>query len=147
MSPSNELLYVSLQLTALAEATPTEKFSWRPDPGVRSTSELYMHIVTANFGLLNAIGVEPPVDMSENMEKAVTAKADVIVWLKRSLDAVKSALAAATPEDMKRKVENPEPDATVFGIFLRIIIHANEHRGQLVAYARMTGVVPPPLQS
>jgi uncharacterized damage-inducible protein DinB len=147
MSPSNELLYVSLQLTALAEATPAEKFSWRPDPGVRSASELYMHIVTANFGLLKTIGVDPPVDMSENMEKTVTAKADVIVWLKRSLDAVKSALAAATPEDMKRRVENPEPDATVFGMFLRIIIHANEHRGQLVAYARMTGVVPPPLQS
>jgi uncharacterized damage-inducible protein DinB len=147
MSPSNELLYVSLQLTALAEATPAEKFLWRPEPGVRSTSELYMHIVTANFGLLNAIGVDPPVDVSENMEKTVTAKADVIVWLKRSLDAVKTALAAATPEDMKRKVENPEPDATVFGIFLRIIIHANEHRGQLVAYARMTGVVPPPLQA
>jgi uncharacterized damage-inducible protein DinB len=147
MSPSNELLYVSLQLTALAEATPAEKFLWRPEPGVRSTSELYMHIVTANFGLLNAIGVDPPVDVSENMEKTVTAKADVIVWLKRSLDAVKTALAAATPEDMNRKVENPEPDATVFGIFLRIIIHANEHRGQLVAYARMTGVVPPSLQS
>jgi len=34
-------------------------------------------------------------------------------------------------------------DATVDGIYLRIIIHANEHMGQLVAYARMTGVVPP----
>jgi uncharacterized damage-inducible protein DinB len=147
MSPSNELLYVSLQLTALAEATPAQKFSWRPDPGVRSTSELYMHIVTANFGLLNVIGVGPPVDMSAGMEKTVTAKTDVIEWLKGSLDAVKTALAAATPEDMKRKVENSEPNATVFGIFLRIIIHANEHRGQLVAYARMTGVVPPPLQS
>ena len=147
MSPSNELLYVSQQLIALAEATPAEKFSWRPGSGVRSTSELYMHIVTANFHLPNAIGVDPPVDMSENMEKSVTAKADVITWLKRSLDAVKTALAAATPEDMKRKVENPEPDATVFGISLRIIIHANEHKGQLVAYARMTGVVPPPLQS
>ena len=147
MSPSNELLYVSLQLAALAEATPAEKFSWRPEPGVRSTSEIYMHIVAANFGLLNVIGLDSPGDMSENMEKTVTAKADVVNWLKRSLDAVKAALARATPEDMKRKVESPEPDATVFGIFLRIIIHANEHRGQLVAYARMTGVVPPPLQS
>jgi len=147
VSPSNELLYISMQLTSLAEATPAEKFSWRPHPGVRSTSELYMHIVTANFGLLHVIGVDPPVEMSANMEKTVTAKTDVIAWLKRSLDAVKTALAAATPEDMKRKVENPEPDATVFGIFLGIIIHANEHRGQLVAYARMTGIVPPPLQS
>ena len=34
-------------------------------------------------------------------------------------------------------------DATVDRMYLRIIVHANEHRGQLVAYARMTGVVPP----
>jgi uncharacterized damage-inducible protein DinB len=114
---------------------------------MRSTSEMYMHIVTANFGLLKVIGLDTPADLSENLEKTVTTKAEVIPWLKRSLDAVKTALAAATPEEMQRKVKNPEPDATVFGIFLRIIIHANEHRGQLVAYARMTGVVPPPLQS
>jgi uncharacterized damage-inducible protein DinB len=147
MSPSNELLYVSQQLIALAEATPAEKFAWRPGSGVRSTSEMYMHIVTANFGLLKVIGLDTPADLSENLEKTVTTKAELIPWLKRSLDAVKTALAAATPEEMQRKVKNPEPDATVFGIFLRIIIHANEHRGQLVAYARMTGVVPPPLQS
>ena len=146
MSPSNELLYVSQQLIALAEATPAEKFSWRPAAGVRSTSEVYMHIVTSNFGLLSVIGLKAPADMSENMEKTVTSKAEVIAWLKRSLDAVKTAHAAATPQDLERKVKTPEPDATVFGIYLRTIIHANEHRGQLVAYARMTGVVPPPLQ-
>ena len=34
-----EWLHVSQQLIALAEATPEEKFSWRPAPGVRSTSD------------------------------------------------------------------------------------------------------------
>jgi uncharacterized damage-inducible protein DinB len=34
-------------------------------------------------------------------------------------------------------------DATVDGMFLRIIVHDNEHMGQLIAYARMTGVAPP----
>jgi len=28
-------------------------------------------------------------------------------------------------------------------MYLRIIVHANEHMGQLIAYGRMTGVVPP----
>src|ERR1700726_1932565 len=51
-----EWLHVSQQLIALAEATPEEKFSWRPAPGVRSTSEVYMHIVEANFGLLAVTG-------------------------------------------------------------------------------------------
>jgi len=105
MSPSNELLYVSQQLIALAEATPAEKFAWRPGSGVRSTSEMYMHIVTANFGLLKVIGLDTPADLSENLEKAVTTKAEVTPWLKRSLDAVKTALAAATPEEMQRKVK------------------------------------------
>ena len=43
-----EWKHVSRQLIALAEATPPEKFTWRPAAGVRSTSEVYMHIVIAN---------------------------------------------------------------------------------------------------
>jgi hypothetical protein len=53
-----EWLHVSQQLVALAEATPEEKFSWRPAPGVRSTSEVYMHLATANFYLLSVTGPE-----------------------------------------------------------------------------------------
>ncbi len=34
-------------------------------------------------------------------------------------------------------------DATVDGMYLRIIVHDNEHMGQLIAYARMNGIVPP----
>ena len=45
--------HVSSQLVALAEAFPAEKFAWRPAPGVRSTSEVFMHIAIANLGLLN----------------------------------------------------------------------------------------------
>src|SRR5437667_7131293 len=33
-----EWKHVSQQLVALAEATPADKFAWRPAPGVRSTS-------------------------------------------------------------------------------------------------------------
>jgi uncharacterized damage-inducible protein DinB len=135
--------HVSGQLIALAEATPPEKFTWRPATGVRSTSEVYMHIVRANFLMLKAIGSKMPPDFTDGIEKTVTSKADVVQWLKRSLDAVKEAHAAETPADLQRKTNIFKIDATVDGIFLRIIVHNNEHMGQLVAYARMTGVVPP----
>jgi uncharacterized damage-inducible protein DinB len=138
-----EWRHVSNQLVALAEATPADKFAWRPAPGVRSTSEVYMHIVTANFWLLSVTGPKMPADLKENAEKTVTSKAEVIAWLKRSLEAVKQAHLAADPKDMTRKVKVLGRDATVDGMYLRIIVHANEHMGQLVAYARMTGVVPP----
>ena len=138
-----EWRHVSSQLLALAEATPEEKFSWRPAPGVRSTSEVYMHIAIANFGLLAFTGPKKPDDLKEGMEKSVTAKTDVINWLKRSLDAVKQAHLAATPKDLQRKVHIYDRDANADGMYLRIIVHTNEHMGQLIAYARMSGVVPP----
>jgi uncharacterized damage-inducible protein DinB len=136
--------HVSRQLIALAEATPAEKFAWRPAPGVRAVSEVYMHIAMANFYLLSVTGPKMSADLtSEDLEKTVTAKADVINWLKRSLDAVKTVHSAVKLEDLKRKVKVNGVDATVDGMYLRIIVHANEHMGQLVAYARMSGVVPP----
>ena len=138
-----EWKHVSSQLVALAEATPEDKFSWRPAPGVRSTSEVYMHIAMANFYLLSVTGPKMPSDVKNGMEKTVTSKADVINWLKRSLDAVKQARAGITPQDLQRKVHIADRDATVDGMYLRIIVHANEHMGQLIAYARMTGLTPP----
>jgi len=109
-----EWRHTSSQLIALAEATPADKFAWRPAAGVRSTSEVYMHIVDANFYLLSGAGVKMPADFKENLDKTVTSK-----------------------------VRFEDRDSTVDNMYLRIIIHANEHMGQLVAYARMTGVVPP----
>jgi uncharacterized damage-inducible protein DinB len=138
-----EWRHVSSQLIRLAEATPEDKFSWRPAPGVRSTAEVYMHIVDANSYLLSVIGPKMPADLTDEVEKTATSKATVIAWLKRSLDAVQKAHLAETPKDLQRKVHIEDRDATVDGIYLRIIVHANEHMGQLVAYARMTGVVPP----
>ena len=144
-----EWLHVSSQLIALAEVTPAERFGWRPAPGVRSTSEVYMHIALANFYLLSVTGPKMPVELTRepapgfNMEKSVTSKAEVINWLKRSLEAVKQAHLAVTPQDLQRKVHIYDRDTNVDGMYLRIIVHANEHMGQLVAYARMTGVVPP----
>lgn len=135
--------HVSRQLVALAEAIPAEKYSWRPAAGVRSTSEVFMHIAIANFELLSATGPKMPADLKGDMEKAVTAKPEVIEWLKRSLDAVQTAHRGVTAADLQRKVSVNRRSATVDGMYLRIIVHANEHMGQLVAYARMNGITPP----
>jgi uncharacterized damage-inducible protein DinB len=136
--------HVSRQLIALAEATPPEKFAWRPAPEVRSMSEVYMHIALANFYLLSVRGPKMPSGIkSPDMEKTVTAKAEVIDWLQRSLDAVKTAHASLKPADLQRKVKIAGREANVDGMYLRIIVHANEHMGQLIAYARMNGIVPP----
>jgi len=138
-----EWRHVSNELIALANATPAEKFAWRPSPGVRSTSEVYMHIAIANFYLLSVTGPAMPPDLKDNAETTVTSKPEVIKWLKRSLEAVKQAHLVETPDHLARKVRIQGRDSTVDDIYLRIIVHDNEHEGQLIAYARMTGTVPP----
>ncbi len=139
-----ELKHVSAQLLALAEATPADKFAWRPSPGVRSTSEVYMHIAIANFYFLSTVGKQTmPAEIKPGFEKSVTAKADVISWLKRSLDAAREARAGESPKELERKVEFLKQSTTADAVYLRLIIHCNEHMGQLVDYARMTNLTPP----
>ena len=135
--------HVSRQLVALAEAIPAEKYAWRPAPGVRSTSEVLMHLVISNFGLLSVTGPKVPPDLKEELEKTVTKKADVVAWLKRSLEAVRKAHTGIAASELQRKVKVAGREANVDGMYLRIIVHANEHMGQLIAYARMMGVKPP----
>jgi uncharacterized damage-inducible protein DinB len=137
--------HVSRQLISLAEAIPADKYSWRPAPGgARSVSEVLMHIAIANFYLLSVTGPKMPADItSDDMQKKVTEKTAVIDWLQRSLDAVKTARAKLKPGDLQRKVKIEGKEVTVDGMYLRIIIHDNEHMGQLVAYARMNGIAPP----
>ena len=102
-----------------------------------------MHITMANFYLLSITGPKMPAELREDSEKTVTSKAEVISWLKRSLEAVKQAHLAVKPDDLQRKVKVFGRDATVDGMYLRILVHDNEHMGQLIAYARMSGVTPP----
>lgn len=138
-----EWRHVSRQIVALAEATPPQQFAWRPAPGVRSFSEVCMHIALTNYELLQATGQPPKVMPAVDMEKAVTSKAAVIDWLQRSLDAVAAAHAALPPGALQRKVRIDHQNTAVDAVYLRLLVHANEHMGQLIAYARMNGIVPP----
>jgi uncharacterized damage-inducible protein DinB len=137
-----EFTLTSRQLLELAEATPAEKFGWRPAPGVRSISEVYMHVAVGNYWLLDQAGVKSPelAKVPKDPEKSVTAKADVIQWLRGSQEAVKNAYQSA---DRQKHVTFFGKDAVADGVFLRIGMHNSEHMGQSIAYARMNGIVPP----
>ncbi|MBI4891351.1 MAG: DinB family protein [Acidobacteria bacterium] len=139
-----EWLHVSRYLVALAEAIPEDGYGWRPAEGCRAVSEAINHVTLANFYLLHFAGGALPAELDgQHMEKAVTDKEEVIGWLRRSLAAVDAARVAATPETLGAERTILGRAATVDGIHLRILVHANEHLGQLVAYARSMGIVPP----
>ena len=139
-----EWRYVSRLLISLAEAIPADKYGWRPGPGVRSVSEVIMHIAQSNYILLSITGPKiPPQLEGSDIEKKIVSKPEVVGYLRRSLEAVKTARAQLKPGDLNRKVNAFGKTADVDGMYLRIICHDNEHMGQLIAYARVNGIVPP----
>lgn len=134
---------VEKELLSLAEATPAEKFLWRPAEGVRSVSEVYVHVAFANYLLTGFIGAKTPEGISGGMEKTVTQKAAVIDALKKSFAHLRAAVAATPDADLDKPVKLFGHDSTVLGVLLAVATHEHEHLGQSIAYARMNGIVPP----
>lgn len=67
----------------------------------------------------------------------------MIDWLKRSFEAVRTERAKLKPADFAKHVQHNDIAATVDGMYLRILVHSNEHMGQAIAYARIAGIAPP----
>jgi uncharacterized damage-inducible protein DinB len=138
------------KLIALAEATPAELFSWKPNVAVRTVSEVYVHVVGTNFLLPVALGAAPPAGVEPGpnafalmaeWEKNITAKDDVIAKLKESLEYAKKAIASI--QDLDTEVQLFGPPQSKRAYLLILLTHAHEHLGQSIAYARSFGVAPP----
>jgi uncharacterized damage-inducible protein DinB len=133
------------KLVQLAEATPQNKFAYRPAAGVRSTSEVFMHVVNANYMLPGIAGTPKPTDvkLTPDMEKTVTDKTQIVELLRKSFAHVRAAAMAMPDEQMDAKVNLFGEQATKRAVLLLIATHAHEHLGQSIAYARANGIVPP----
>jgi len=143
---ASDVDFVGKRLVDLANAVPAEKYGWRPAPGVRSVSEVYMHVVGANYGLPALVGGKMPDGFSRDMEKTVTDKAKVIEWLKKSVDNARAAGTGMSSADLDKKIKVPflgNQELTQRRILMIVETHMHEHLGQSIAYARSIGVTPP----
>jgi len=133
------------KLVQLAEATPAEKFTYRPAAGVRSTSEVFMHVVGANYMLPGIAGAPKATDvqLSPDMEKTVTAKAQIVELLRKSFAYAKASVMAVPESEMDARVSFFGQPFSKRGVLLIVATHAHEHLGQSIAYARANGVTPP----
>ena len=139
------------QILALAGAMPQEVYAWRPAEGVRSTSEVYLHLAFANYMLPAVAGYAPPADLADQLgidkiqawDTATTDKAAVAERLSRSFDHLRSTVEGIKEADLGATVEFFGQTPTKRQMLLLALGHLHEHLGQAIAYARMNGVVPP----
>lgn len=135
----------SKKVVSLAEAMPPEKYGWRPGEGVRSVSELYMHIAGGNFFFMGFAGFEPPPGMDVRGLEKVTDKAKVVETLRQSCEHVRQAILKTSDADLDKALKQKlfGQDSTLRNLFYLVGTHQHEHFGTAIAYARVNGVVPP----
>jgi uncharacterized damage-inducible protein DinB len=140
----DEVSYYEQRFERLADAIPSEKYSWRPEEGVRTIGEVYMHVVTANYGFAKMLGIPYPAGIDP---KALIAssndKTKVIQALKDSFAHFRTAILEIKDSDLDKEIKTPRGQTTIRGSFFLISGHFGEHLGQSIAYARSVGIVPP----
>ncbi len=134
------------KIIRLAEVMPAEKYTWRPMDGVRSVSEVFLHVAAGNFSIPRRIGAQLPagIQISADFDKQTTDKAKVIEILKQAVEHARQAMNKLEEADLSKT--SPwlgGRQATYREIMFFIASHNHEHLGQSIAYARMNNIVPP----
>jgi uncharacterized damage-inducible protein DinB len=156
-----ELEIAARQTVAMAETIAPDKYDWRPDAKARSVSEVFVHVATGNFLLLDAIGTSAPTDLymqvptegwerfsslmrrNDELGATIRDKDAVVALLKRSLDAVHDSFHDVSDADLDRHLYFFGEETTVRRVYLRLLTHTHEHMGQMIAYLRFSGIAIP----
>jgi uncharacterized damage-inducible protein DinB len=101
---SGSLTYVSGQVMQLAQAIPADKYSYTPQPGVRTVAQVYAHVISANYFFASKLGAKVPADVKmETLEMDLKTKDAIVTELKRSYELVTSAINNAKDTDLAKK--------------------------------------------
>jgi uncharacterized damage-inducible protein DinB len=147
MKPQSLLDLENMQkkFVTLAQAIPADKYTWRPGQGVRSISEVFLHVAAMGFELAPILGAAPdPTFKKDQYEKSTTDKPKIIEELNRSFSYVQATIETKmTNADFLKPEKEFGPQANAGDIVYILITDDHEHLGQSVAYARMNAVIPP----
>jgi len=140
-----DLQQMQQKYVKLAEAIPADKYTWRPEPGTRSVSELLLHVAGANYGIPTMMsGTAPAADYKrEGFETSTTDKTKIIEQLNKSFEYAMAAIKKMSNADFAKAEKKLGPDANDGDVIYLLVTHNHEHLGQSIAYARVNGITPP----
>jgi uncharacterized damage-inducible protein DinB len=135
---------VQQKFVDLANMVPADKFTWRPSADSRSFAEVFLHVAGERYQILALMGATPPEGFNgKTFEKSTTDKAQIIAELNRSWEFAQKAINGMTNADFAKLLPKLGPQANAGDVVYILVSDAHEHLGQLIAYARVNGIVPP----
>jgi uncharacterized damage-inducible protein DinB len=139
-----DLQVVQKKFVDLANALPDDKLTWRPSADSRSFAEVFLHVAGERYQILALMGTEPPAGFDgKTFEKSTTDKAQIVAELNKSWDFAQKAINGMKNADFARAIPKLGPQANAGDVIYILVADAHEHLGQVIAYARENGIVPP----
>src|ERR1700691_1346754 len=139
-----DLQVVQKKFVDLANAIPADKFTWRPSADSRSFAEVFLHVSGERYGILGLMGATPPQGYDrKKFEKSTTDKAQIIAELNKSWAFTQQTINGISNADFAKLLPKLGPQANEGDVVYILLADAHEHLGQVVAYARENGIVPP----
>lgn len=133
-------------LTGSADKMPAEHFGFRPTPAVMTYSELLAHVADTQFFYCHAVKGGPNPAAGKDF-KQMTDRPAITQIVKDAFaycDDVFAGLTDANAVEMITVGDAPNQRRVARANQLTlVIVHGNEHYGNLVTYMRIKGIVPP----
>lgn len=141
-------LSVEHDFTALAEAMPEDKWTFKPTQGefknVRTFGEQVKHVACGNEAWAKKILHEkPPGHCDLGGPNPAKTKSEILAYLKESFQAIDKVIAETDDKNLLHATPGPYWGANRLSSLTATVWHISDHYGQLVVYLRMNGIVPP----
>jgi DinB superfamily len=139
-----DLQIVQNKMVGLVNAIPADKLTWRPSPDSRSFAEVFLHVAGERYQILALGGAVPPASFDgKTFEKSTTDKAQIVAQMNQTWDFAQKTINGMSNADFAKMLPKLGPQANAGDVVYILVADAHEHLGQLVAYARENGIVPP----
>jgi len=142
---------VEKKIIGLAKAMPDAAYQYRPGKGVRSTSEVLLHVAADNYFIPAVMGIPAPkesgitkeYDSAVAFEKRSMTRDQVVAELEKSFAFLRTSMQGMPDAQLETVIGVFGQKNTNRGFWLMATTHLHEHLGQLIAYARANSVTPP----
>jgi len=123
---------------AVAQAMPSDQYSFRPHPESMDFGALMSHIATTNYQFCAGLkDVQPPALASP------TDKDAVVKLLSDSFDYCSGVISNLTEAQLSAVHSSPDGRLPGREVLLAMYVHVAHHRGQAEIYLREKGIRPP----
>jgi uncharacterized damage-inducible protein DinB len=132
------------KIVALAEAVPAGTYGRRPVPAVMPLAHAFAHIARYNYEYpARAMGIPAPPDINPDTLERVAEKSQVAALLRRSAEHVRQSVRRMPETQLSELTTLYGRRVPQWAVLLQLLAHMDDHLGQSIAYARVSGVVPP----